>query len=1496
MVECLSTMTAAHQAPSVLFRVHCWLICACWLVANSAPAQATWVHFGTNGALVYNSDNLGNHLIDYSYAGYESGGVALPTNQVVRTNLSVVAGDNTAQIQNAINYVGSLTADASGSRGVVLLNPGTYTLAGTLSLSQGGVVLRGSGTNTVLNFTSTASSGTAINIAGSSGATQVSGSSTLLITDAYVPLGATNFHVNSSSGLAVGTPIVVRRPWETNWVNAIGMSNYWTAAGHQNDAERKITALNGNQVTVDIPLPTPIESAWCVGEVFPYTDSGRVQQCGVENLSMYSAWGLATTGNTNGFGWTGVNFGNAKNCWVRNIAFNGFGGEAVNTAPGGQSKWITAQDCTYANGVNNGSARPGAFQIEGQMCLYQRLTGISGFEHLCQSLDEATGPNVFLNCNATGSDFDGGPHRFWAVSLLTDNEYGTVGNVHIVIISGGDNGWGAGYSVFYNCHTSNHTIQCPAVTNHYNWWIGGSGVNNNPGTDPGTYDHDGTTVPPNSLYLEQLKERLGGAAVENIGYPLFTLSNSPATQILTAGTSAPFTVTVGDPTLMSNAVTLSVSGLPANLGASFSTNLVTGAGKATLTLTASNGIVPGNYTLNILGLSAGLTHTSQVNVAVGSFAVAASPASQMILAGANTSYTVTVTTNNSFSGSVQLGLSGLPAGAGATFNPSSLGGSGSSTLSVTTAGETSPGTYQLTVYATNGNVVSSTSVSLAISNLTATAGTLVWTNGAPDLNWSSALNWTNVTAGGNGAPGTVNDVKFFDASAAGMASNTDNMVDSDFTINSLQYGNTNGYHTTLIRPGHTLTTGGLTVGTETDNGSGQAVYAVITGAGGTLNLNNSTSAWAVRQGSASAGSALRATLDLSGLDTLAAAVAQLQLGSLGANARPSGTLYLAKTNLITASGAAPAILIGGQGGTSGGNGGNGSLLYLGRINTVYANGISVGTVKQGSCSLLFNPAFADGNAFAYFRGADAVSPVPSWSIADSESSGGTVNTSGTNDFTGGTVDALVNALTVARSSTGTGVGNPTGTLTFNEGVMNIGNLEIGYQGASSANHATATVNVNGSGTLVVITNLELGHALGGTGATNTSGTLNVNGGTVEATNILGGGGISTINLNSGTLDLQASFPVPGQITNVVALNIGSAGVNAGAVLENAAAIAVSNAIVVAANGTLAGNTWITTPNLIVNGTLAPGVNGGIGSITNNSVMTLGGGGNLAVTVENVAGTPGTGWDFVQNGGRLNIQAASTNPFSINPQSYDPNNSGLVTNFNSDTNYDWVVATSAGGLTNFAANEFTVDSSLFGNDLAGGYFYVRSNLNSLVLSFTNNHPPNAATLTLYQTGSVMVIPLAALSTNWSDPDGDPVGLVSVDRSTNGAGLGTDGTYLYYTNSAVAADDILYTVQDVRTNPPAVYRAGDTVRTATGQILLLPPPVIQAANWNGGQLTIRGSGGKPAGSYEVLTSTNLALPLSNWMAAATNAFDVSGNFNATNATGASNAQAFYLLKVQ
>lgn len=75
----------------------------------------------------------------------------------------------------------------------------------------------------------------------------------------------------------------------------------------------------------------------------------------------------------------------------------------------------------------------------------------------------------------------------------------------------------------------------------------------------------------------------------------------------------------------------------------------------------------------------------------------------------------------------------------------------------------------------------------------------------------------------------------------------------------------------------------------------------------------------------------------------------------------------------------------------------------------------------------------------------------------------------------------------------------------------------------------------------------------------------------------------------------------------------------------------------------------------------------------------------------------------------------------------------------------------------------------------------------------------------------------------------------------------------------------------------------------------PPGITASGIVGGSFNLAGSGGMPGGTYYVLASTNVALPLNGWTRVATNAFDGSGNFSASIVMDPAAAKTFYLIQL-
>jgi len=150
------------------------------------------------------------------------------------------------------------------------------------------------------------------------------------------------------------------------------------------------------------------------------------------------------------------------------------------------------------------------------------------------------------------------------------------------------------------------------------------------------------------------------------------------------------------------------------VGMSFS---VADANDLTVTAPPNGNIVPPGYYMLFLLNNAGVPSVARfVQVfATSDFSVSATPASANVSPGSSTNYTVNVATTGGFNGSVSFGVSGLPSGANASFNPTSVTGSGSSTMTVSTTASTPLGSYPLTITATSGNLTHTASVTLVVS-------------------------------------------------------------------------------------------------------------------------------------------------------------------------------------------------------------------------------------------------------------------------------------------------------------------------------------------------------------------------------------------------------------------------------------------------------------------------------------------------------------------------------------------------------------------------------------------------------------------------------------------------------------------------------------------------------------------------------------------------------------------------------------------------------------
>jgi hypothetical protein len=232
--------------------------------------------------------------------------------------------------------------------------------------------------------------------------------------------------------------------------------------------------------------------------------------------------------------------------------------------------------------------------------------------------------------------------------------------------------------------------------------------------------------------------------------PDFSLSASPTSVSVTQGGSGSSTITVNPVNGFTGSVSLSVSGLPSGVTASFNPGSTTT--NSTVTFTASSTATTGTATVTITGASGSLSHSTTISLTVNAaatpnFSLSASPASLTVKQGTSGTSTITVTPSNGFNGSVSLSASGLPSGVTASFNPTST--TGTSTLTFTASSTATTGAATVTITGVSGSLTHTTTISLTITSAAATqllgnpgfengTNTAPWTLTAGVINNSSA--------------------------------------------------------------------------------------------------------------------------------------------------------------------------------------------------------------------------------------------------------------------------------------------------------------------------------------------------------------------------------------------------------------------------------------------------------------------------------------------------------------------------------------------------------------------------------------------------------------------------------------------------------------------------------------------------------------------------------------------------------------------------------------
>ncbi|MCA1761284.1 MAG: T9SS type A sorting domain-containing protein, partial [Bacteroidales bacterium] len=217
--------------------------------------------------------------------------------------------------------------------------------------------------------------------------------------------------------------------------------------------------------------------------------------------------------NDENHGWNAVVLNQTENCWVKNVTAKNFGYACVTLNDANQT---TVEDCAMIDPVSiTTGGRKYSFNIsKGTFNLFQRCYTRGG-RHDYVTGARVAGPNVFLDCFAENTFSDIGPHHRYATGILFDNIEGGMIRVQNRGTSGTGHGWAGAQTMFWNLK-ANGVLKVESPKGAMNWGIGCSG---NTKEGAGYWESWGQNVEPRSLYLQQLKDRLGDTAVNNIVIP-----------------------------------------------------------------------------------------------------------------------------------------------------------------------------------------------------------------------------------------------------------------------------------------------------------------------------------------------------------------------------------------------------------------------------------------------------------------------------------------------------------------------------------------------------------------------------------------------------------------------------------------------------------------------------------------------------------------------------------------------------------------------------------------------------------------------------------------------------------------------------------------------------------------------------------------------------------------------------------------------------------------
>ena len=542
------------------------------------PANGPVVSMGSDGRLVYKPySSKGDRVLDWSYVGYKQSEVPLPE-VPVKITLSAPGDPGTADgvmrypkgpdssqvIQEALNTVGAMPADEKGSRGAVLLKKGVWFIYSTIKVPSG-VVLRGEGDTeqgTVIIGKGSAGgrggskAGVMIVVGAGTQVNHLEEKGAVWIEDVYVPSSSKSLTVADASQFKPGDMVSVKKMVNQRWIDDFGMGvrlrhiragldglqkKPWVPERYQFSHIREVTAVEGNTLTFDMPLPQSFDAKHGGGKVYKVDASGLSTHSGAESLLVKSDYDTTAKDESKGSifknYWSGIVVSAARDSWVRDCTVKHISFTAVHIQS--DSMYVTVRDCKYLEpiGVKRGGHRY-AFCIAG---------GTGHLVYRCYAEDSRhcfaggagnMGPYAFVKCESVrGGQSE--PHHRWGTGFLYDNVETHDGRIAVINRgdSGTGHGWAAANCMIWNSNATGIIVFDPETEGENNFAIGYTGPKREEYDTTGIYysntrsgywgtEREGKffglvlsgnghiespdkPVEPGSLFIQQLYDRIG---------------------------------------------------------------------------------------------------------------------------------------------------------------------------------------------------------------------------------------------------------------------------------------------------------------------------------------------------------------------------------------------------------------------------------------------------------------------------------------------------------------------------------------------------------------------------------------------------------------------------------------------------------------------------------------------------------------------------------------------------------------------------------------------------------------------------------------------------------------------------------------------------------------------------------------------------------------------------------------------------------------------------